>query len=116
MLQTFHLHIISSLSEANTTVIFEAMSCGVPTMSLDHCGMHDVICERCGIKIPVHSYRQVVRDMGAQLQHLIRNPHILKSLSDGVLQCVPAFRWENRIELFNELYDKAIEIHEKRRK
>lgn len=116
LLQACHLHIISSLSEANTTVIFEAMSCGVPTMSLDHCGMHDVICERCGIKIPVHSYRQVVHDMGAQLQHLIRNPHILKSLSDGVLQCVPAFRWENRIELFNELYDKAIEIHEKRRK
>lgn len=116
LLQRCHLHIISSLSEANTTVIFEAMSCGVPTMSLDHCGMHDVICERCGIKIPVHSYRQVVRDMGAQLQHLIRNPHILKSLSDGVLQCIPAFRWENRIELFNELYDKAIEIHEKRRK
>lgn len=116
LLQTSHLHIISSLSEGNPTTIWEAMSCGVPTMSLDHCGMHDVICERCGIKIPVQSYRQVVRDMGAQLQHLIRNPHILKSLSDGVLQCLPAFRWENRIELFNELYDKAIEIHEKRRK
>lgn len=116
LLQKCHLHIISSLSEGNPTTIWEAMSCGVPTMSLDHCGMHDVICERCGIKIPVHSYGQMVRDMGAQLQQVIRNPLILKSLSDGVLQCIPGFRWENRIELFNELYDRVIEKHELRRK
>ena len=111
-----HLHIISSLSEGNPTTIWEAMSCGVPTMSLDHCGMHDVICDRCGIRIPIRSYAQVVRDMGAQMQRLIRNPHLLKTLSEGVLECIPAFRWENRIELLNGLYDKAIENYERRRK
>lgn len=113
LLRRSHLHIISSLSEANTTIIWEAMSCGVPTISLDHCGMHDVICDRCGIKIPIHSYPQVVRDLGVHLQRLIQNPHLLKTLSEGVLECVPAFKWENRIELFDALYDKAIENHER---
>ena len=116
LLRRSHLHIISSLSEGNPTTIWEAMSCGVPTMSLDHCGMHDVICDRCGIRIPIRSYAQVVRDMGAQMQRLIRNPHLLKTLSEGVLECIPAFRWENRIELLNELYDKAIENYERSRK
>lgn len=116
LLRRSHLHIISSLSEGNPTTIWEAMSCGVPTMSLDHCGIHDVICDRCGIRIPIRSYAQVVRDMGAQMQRLIRNPHLLKTLSEGVLECIPAFRWENRIELLNELYDKAIENYERSRK
>ena len=116
LLRRSHLHIISSLSEGNPTTIWEAMSCGVPTMSLDHCGMHDVIGDRCGIRSPIRSYAQVVRDMGAQMQRLIRNPHLLKTLSEGVLECIPAFRWENRIELLNELYDKAIENYERSRK
>ena len=44
-----HLHIITSVGEGNPTTIWEAMSFGVPTLSLDHCGMHDTICEKCGI-------------------------------------------------------------------
>lgn len=40
------LHIITSIKEANTTVIWEAMSRGVPTMSLQHSGMADTINEK----------------------------------------------------------------------
>lgn len=39
-----HLHVISSLGDATTTVLFEAMSFAVPTMTLDHCGMAGVVC------------------------------------------------------------------------
>lgn len=48
-----HLHVITSVSEGNPTTIWEAMSYGVPTMSFDHCGMHDTICDRCGIRVPI---------------------------------------------------------------
>ena len=88
LLRRSHLHIISSLSEGNPTTIWEAMSCGVPTMSLDHCGMHDVICDRCGIRIPIRSYAQVVRDMGAQMQRLIRTSQDIVRRCAGVHPCI----------------------------
>lgn len=77
-----HLHVISSLTEATTTVLFEAMSHGVPTMTLDHCGMAGVVCAKCGIKIPIRSYNQVVNDMRIHIEEIVDNPH--SGLSTGI--------------------------------
>lgn len=103
-----HLHVISSLGEATTTVLFEAMSCGVPTMTLDHCGMAGVVCEKCGIKIPIRSYRQVISDIAKNIDCLIENPERIHTLSQGVLECSKKYMWENRIKIFNEVYEKAV--------
>ena len=101
-----HLHIISSLGEATTTVLFEAMSWAVPTMTLDHCGMSGVVCEKCGIKIPIISYSQVVADMSNKIKQILENPDIINRLSDGVIHCSENFMWTKRVEIFNSIYKK----------
>lgn len=102
-----HFHVISSLGDATTTVLFEAMSLAVPTMTLDHCGMAGVVCEKCGIKIPIHSYKQVISDMAKHIDELIENPGRIQQLSQGVLECSKKYMWENRVKIFNEVYEKA---------
>lgn len=99
-----HLHIITSLGEATTTVLWEAMANGVPTLSLDHCGMSGVICEKCGIKIPIHTYEQVTMAIAAEIESCIMNPERIATLSDGVLKCSEKFMWSNRIACFNRIY------------
>lgn len=106
LMKTAHLHVISSLGEATTTVLWEAMSWAVPTMTLDHCGMAGVVCEKCGIKIPIHSYKQVVTDMAEHIDHLIEQPEIIGQLSQGVIECSEKFMWSNRIKIFNEVYER----------
>lgn len=86
LMQSAHLHVISSLGEATTTVLWEAISWAVPTMTLDHCGMAGVVCEKCGIKIPIHSYKQVTTDMAKQIDNIIEHPHIIQTLSEGVIK------------------------------
>ena len=107
LFQKAHLHVISSLGEATTTVLFEAMSYGVPTMTLDHCGMAGVVCEKCGIKIPIHSYKQVISDMAKHIDDLIENPGKIQLLSQGVLECSKKYMWENRVKVFNEVYKEV---------
>lgn len=107
LLSSMHLHVITSLAEATTTVLFEAMSYGIPTMTLDHCGMAGVVCEKCGIKIPIHSYKQVISDMAKHIDELIENPGKIQQLSQGVLECSKKYMWENRVKVFNEVYEKA---------
>jgi glycosyltransferase involved in cell wall biosynthesis len=109
LLSQSHLHIITSLTEANTTVIWEAMSAGVPTISLDHCGMHDTICEKCGVKINIDSYEQVISDLAYQLDRLTTSPTEIEKLSNGVIECAKKYTWVERRKFFNKMYDLAIE-------
>lgn len=111
-----HMHIISSLCEATTTVLLEAMANAVPTMTLDHCGMAGVVCEKCGIKIPIGSLAQVTDDFARRFKQVIDNPEIIENLSAGVLECAKRYMWSNRIEIFDKAFDEAAAIHERKRR
>lgn len=108
-----HLHIISSLGEATTTVLWEAMAHGVPTMTLDHCGMSGVVCEKCGIKIPIISYEQVISDIASHLLYIIQHPETIEKLSKGVIQCSVKYGWDIRCQIFNNAYSEAISNYKK---
>lgn len=108
LLEYTHLHIISSMGEGNPTTLWEAMSKAVPTMTLDHCGMAGVVCDRCGIKIPIESYDKVTSRMAAEIDGLIARPERVKELSEGVIECSKKFMWDNRINLLLDIYSRLI--------
>lgn len=101
-----HLHVISSLGEGNPTILWEAFGKAIPTLTLDHCGMAGVVCEKCGIKIPIHSYNQVVEDIVDRINGVLHNPKIIEQLSVGTIECAKKFMWSNRIALYNKIYDE----------
>lgn len=103
-----HLHVISSLGEGNPTVLWEAMSKGIPTMSLNHCGMTATLCDECGIKIPIDTYDNVTSRMAIEIDRLIAEPERITTLSKGVLECSKNFLWDNRISLFIDTYNRLI--------
>jgi glycosyltransferase involved in cell wall biosynthesis len=107
-----HLHIITSIAEDNPAVVFEAMSYGVPTLTIDHCGMKDVVCHECGIKISVDDYPAMVDNMSARLNDLLANPQLLIALAQTTLQCAHDHSWDNRLQKLNNIYNEAIMIHE----
>lgn len=103
-----HIHVITSLGEATTTVIWESMANAVPTMTLDHCGMSGVVCNKCGIKIPIEKYSRVVDNMANHINHIISNPSEIQRMSAGVIECSKNYMWNKRIEIFVETYNKLI--------
>lgn len=103
-----HVHVISSLLEANTTVIWEAMSFGIPTITLDHFGMRDTVCVKCGVKVPVDGTLQsVVENLAQQLTRLMERPALIGQLSQGVLECSRRYTWAQRRALWSDYYDTA---------
>lgn len=108
-----HLHVITSVSEGNPTTIWEAMSYGVPTMSFDHCGMHDTICDRCGIRVPIEKrYEDCVAGIAGNIDELLEHPERFRQLAHGVLECAKRYTWDEREQFLNEVvYVKAIENH-----
>ena len=109
-----HLHIITSIAEDNPAVVFEAMSCGVPSLTIDHHGMGDVISRKNGIKVPVDEYPVLAQSIANKLDELFENPEVLKSLAYSTIANIGAFEWSARLNLLNRVYDEAIMAHEKR--
>ena len=114
MFNSAHLHIISSLSEGNPTTIWEAMTYGVPTLSLDHCGMHDTICPKCGIKIPVINSEQIASDIAREIDYLLEHPQTFETLARGTIECAKKYMWDERRKQMNQYYDLVIERFKQR--
>lgn len=102
------LHVLTSLSEANTTVLFEAMAARVPTISLDHCGMHDTICNKCGVLIPITDFAGTSDSIAKAIGHLIDNPRDLCQLRRGTLDCQKGHMWDRRSKLWLSVYHQTI--------
>ena len=108
LLSESDLNIITSISEGNPTTIWEAMAFGVPTLSLNHCGMHDSICNQCGILIDISDINTIIFSIKNELEKIINNPTILEHLKSGVFKCSSKYLWSKRRRDWEYYYDLAI--------
>jgi glycosyltransferase involved in cell wall biosynthesis len=109
-----HLHIITSIAEDNPAVIFEALTHGVPTLTIDHCGMGDVISSKSGIKIKPDTYVNMISDMSIVLNDVLEHPYKLVDLAQTTLLCAADHGWDKRLAFLNNMYNRAIELRAKR--
>lgn len=105
------LHIITSMNEGNPTVIWEAMAAGVPTLSLEHCGMRDSLCETCGVLIPLSEYVGTSVSIAAKISELVLSPKALSLKKEGATVCADTHLWSKRSETWLNIYYEAIKIH-----
>ena len=105
------LHIITSMNEGNPTVIWEAMASGVPTLSLEHCGMRDTLCETCGVLVPLSGYQETCDSIASEIDSLVRAPIDLARKKTGALTCAETHLWSKRARTWLKIYNEAIEAH-----
>lgn len=104
-----HLHVITSVSEGNPTTIWEAMSYGVPTLSFDHCGMHDTLRDGAGVLVPIAPmYEECVRGVAEHIDALLEQPEQFRQLAEATLKRAQEYTWDKREQFLNELYDKLL--------
>lgn len=103
-----HLHIITSVSEGNPTTIWEAMSYGVPTLTLDHCGMRDTINENNGIKIQIADVETVVDEIADVINNFLNHPEKIKALGESTIQEAQNYTLEKRRKIISEFYERTI--------
>jgi glycosyltransferase involved in cell wall biosynthesis len=84
-MKSCHVFAITSLKELTSTVAIEAVSLGLPVVTLNHCGMADLVTDECGIKVDVVSVDQIVRDLSLALLRLMDDETLRRRLSQGAL-------------------------------
>lgn len=114
LLDRSHLHVVTGLNEGNPTSIWEALGRSVPVLTLDHCGMRDVITPNYGIKIPVTDANQCSRDIANALEMLIDAPERLETMARAITTDCDQYRIIHRTGIFLGAYADAIAHHRAR--
>lgn len=108
MLKKCDVLAFTSLLEATSTTVMQALSVGLPVISLNHCGFGDVLDDTCGIVIRIASFRRVVRDFSSAIAYLVNNPEAIERLSCGAHEMALRHTWDHLAHTISQVYEKSV--------
>lgn len=103
---TAHLFFITSMMDATTSVLFEALSNGLPIIALDHLSFGEQIDASCGKKIRVETPDQIVTDIATAIRYYYENESERHKAATGALAQARKHAWERQIHELNRLYEE----------
>jgi len=89
----FFVH--TSIREATSSVIPEALSMGLPVICHDAFGMGIAVNESCGIRVPLESPEKSILEFKRAIESLICDRQFLKNLKAGALKRAQDLSWDN---------------------
>ena len=106
------IFVMSSIREANSNVIFEALATATPVISIALSGMKDTIVHGVnGYLIPMKKRDEMIEELVSILRQLMTNKQKLKELSDGAYTSAKVHTYSHRIDELQPIYFKAIQSY-----
>jgi glycosyltransferase involved in cell wall biosynthesis len=99
---------LSSVLEATSTVVMEALSLGLPVLCHDACGMGSAVTSECGIKVPLKDPQTSIAGFAAALDRLLQHPNDIVILSQGALQRAKQLTWDEKVADMLATYDHVL--------
>ncbi len=102
--------VFPSFRETTGTVLFEAMSNGLPVITFNQNGADLLINEKCGIKIDINQPLDDIKNsFAAAIRQLIENDDLRLNLGKNAYQRIcDSFTWQRKCETFEEKFLKEI--------
>lgn len=99
--------LFSSLLEATSTAVVQALSIGLPVICLKHCGFGDIIDDTCGITIEIDQPPKVIKDFSNALIKILEKPESIEQLSKGACEKSQKYSWDCLAKELNKVYLQA---------
>ncbi len=98
----------TSLREATSTTVLQALSLGVPIVCFKICGFGDIVDSSCGIPIPAENPQQAVRDFRAAIGGILDDPDRIERLSAGALDTAGKYSWDHLAQQIRSAWLSAL--------
>lgn len=108
-----HVFCITSVTDLTSTVLLEALSFGMPVVTLDLFGFSNVVTDECGIKIPVQSKSQVMRDLAIAIDKIAEDEPLRMRMAQAAMRRAEDYTWEEKAMQISELYANSVISHKR---
>lgn len=98
----------TSISEATSTVILEAIGAKLPIVCFDTCGFGPIVDEKIGVKIPVSNPETSVLDFSNALKYLYYHRGLLPVMSKNCEERQMVLTWEYKARFVSKLYHQLV--------
>ena len=109
LMQQCDLFFFTSIAEGTPHVILEAFNNNLPVLCFNTCGQGDCVTDDVGIKIPLSTPDQSVKDFAEKIEYLYAHREVLARMSENCKKRAEELSWENKAKQMLGLYEKAIE-------
>jgi glycosyltransferase involved in cell wall biosynthesis len=99
---------LSSVQEATSTVVMEALSLGLPVLCHDACGMGSAVTPECGIKVPLVDPQTSIAGFAAAFDRLVQRPADVSQLSQGSLRRAKQLTWDAKVADMLTTYERVM--------
>ena len=104
MLTRARMLLMPSSKEGGAWVLFEAMMCGRPIICMDTSGMHVVVGEDMGIRLPVGCYDEMIEKFADAMIRLLDDGKLADKMGSlAYKRAVEEFTWDEKGRFFEEL-------------
>lgn len=112
LLDRSDIFLFTSIHEATSTVVMEAVSHGLPVVCFDTCGFGPLINSDIGIKIPLRNPQESISNFANALEALINDPDRCVVMSAACYDKTTSFSFEAKIKTVEQFYRQACGLKE----
>ncbi len=107
-IQQCHLLLFTSLFEATGTAVLEALSMALPVLCHNTCGQGNIVTNKCGIKVDMHSIKYSIKKFTEHIELLNNDRNRLKQLSEGAIDRAHEISWEKNCDKMIHIYESVL--------
>lgn len=98
----------TSIMEATSTVVLEAISVGLPVLCFNTCGFGPIVKDFAGITVEISNPDKSIKDFAHQIQKIYNNRNILNNISDRIIAKRNFLSWDSKARMTIDLYKKCL--------
>lgn len=107
MMRDADLFFFTSVREATSTVIPEAINNCLPIVCFDTCGFGPLVTEKIGRKVALSTPEQSVFDFAKQIRDLYSDKEILYEMSNNCKEALKSLLWDVKAKMVFDIYEKV---------
>ena len=100
--------LFTSIMDATSTVVMEALQNSLPIVCFDTCGFGTVVDETIGIKIKLTTPKQSIKDFAEAIRVLYKDRKRLAQLSANCTERIKEFEWGNEVSQMVDIYNDVL--------
>ena len=102
------LFFFTSVAEATSTVIPEAINNCLPIVCFNACGFGPLVTEKIGRKVELTTPEQSVKDFAKTIRTLFNDKELLYSMSKNCHEALKQLLWEEKTKKLVEIYEGVV--------